>query len=366
MKQLSKIALMLGVSAALGTTAVEASHFRGGSIVPTIDASGLMTTTVTTYWRKTFVGTSIKGGLGSIISNTVDQSDARFAIKTEIYTRQLSGAGTYALSADSCCRVSGIANVGATSWRLDSTIVWDGSNAAAPILFDFSAVNPEVVRGAAYNDSLGATSGSGLTLSYNQALNGINSQPVGFVVNTTTGALSIDAASTASSYSDNLSNVGADVAFSGQILASDGSMVEFDWLFDGVNTGSNLAPNVGDQVINALVGDIVTTTVTGTDPNGDSLTWDLLSFFGPLGVLTPTFDPLTQLLTWDTTGLSDGDTLIANVRANDGSLTDVGTITINIHGTTPPVGVPEPGTLLLLGLGLTGLGFSKLRKKKQS
>jgi len=363
MKHLKQIALAIGVVAALGTTAVEASHFRGGSIVPTINANGVMTTTVTTYWRKTGVGVSQKAGMGTQTSRTIDQSDSRFAVVKESYRLQLRSGGTYNLRAASCCRVSGIANVGNVGWALDSTIVWDGQNAAAPILFDLSAINPEVVRGAAYSDNLGASSGTGLTLTYNQQLNGINSQPLGFQVNTNTGELTIDAASTLVGYSDNpTANVGADVAFSGQILASDGSMVEFDWLFDGVGKSSGLAPDVQDQVINALVGDIVTTTVIGSDPEGGPLTWDMLSFFGPPGALNPTFDPLTQLLTWNTAGLAAGDTLVANIRAKDNTgLTDVGTIRINLARS-----VPEPSTLLLMGAGLAGLGMSKRSKKKQS
>jgi hypothetical protein len=370
MKKINKTAIALSVMAALGTTAVEASHFRGGAIVPTIDANGLMTVTSTTFWRK---GVSdyldLNTSVGTVLGTSVlDNSDARFDVRTSVYTKQLTGSGTYTMSMSSCCRVGGIKNwqgIGSSSvaWQLDSTIVWDGVNAAAPILFDFNAINPEVVRGTAYNDSLGAISGSGLALSYNNTLNGIPVQPPGLVVNPATGALFIDAAST-NQYTDNGSNLGADYAFSGQVLASDGSMIEFDWLFDGVGVGSaNLAPTVDDQVINALVGSTVSTTVTGTDPDGNPLNWSLLSFFGPAGALSPIFDPLTQLLTWDTTGLSVGDTLIANVRASDGSLNDTGTIKINI--VAPTQGVPEPGTLLLMGVGLPGLGAS-LRKKKQS
>lgn len=359
------------------TTSATASHFRGGALVSTIDGNGLLTVTATTFWRPAAPDGvfSISDNLGGLTLNEInrveDTSDTRFTRIVETYTGQIPTGftGLISLSTSSCCRVGGIANAAESSWDLEAAINYTGV-ATAPILFDFSAIQPEVVRGANYNDNLGAISGSGQTLSYNQNLNlSITSQPSpGFVINTTTGALFIPAASTAAMTHDNTISVGAagaDYAFSGNILASDGSFVEFDWLFDAVDTGgTNQAPDVNDAVINALVGSTVNHTVTGSDPDGDPLIWDLVSFFAPGGVGAPTFDPLTQQLVWDTTGANIGDTLIANVRASDGSLTDTGTITINIVG--PGTSVPEPGAIALLGGGLLGFaGLWRNRRRKR-
>ena len=285
MTKLKAFACGMSVVALMGAASVaNASHFRGAAIVPTVDASGLMTLTTTSFWRKTWVdnpgGYNISGGGASLVgtvSNTVDQSDSRFGVRTEVVQYQLSGAGTYNISRSSCCRVSGIPNASG-SWTMDSRIVWDGNTANSPILFDFNAINPEVQRGVNYSDNLGAVSGSGHTLSYGLHTNtGISSQATGLSIDST-GTLSIDAAST-STYADNGSNLGADMAFSGSISSSDGSMVEFDWLFDGVDaTAHNSSPVVQDIVINALVGDDISTTVLGTDPDGNPLTWDMLSF----------------------------------------------------------------------------------------
>ena len=103
---------------------------------------------------------------------------------------------------------------------------------------------------------------------------------------------------------------------------SDGSFVEYDWLWDAVeSTGQNLAPVVDDIIINALVGDNISHIMTAIDPEGDPLTWDFLSFLdGGQANNAPTFNPLTQLFEWDTTGSGVGQ-YIANIRASDGSLT---------------------------------------------
>ncbi|WP_198266316.1 hypothetical protein [sulfur-oxidizing endosymbiont of Gigantopelta aegis] len=138
----------------------------------------------------------------STISDTTDTTDSRYDIRNTVSTYDVSnvGAQTLDLSWGSCCRVRGINNWtgnSSVSWTMNSSIVWDGTNDTAPILFDFNSVQPEVLRGNAYSDNLGATTGNaGTTLSYTQTLNGIPSQPPGFTVDPATGELTIDASST--------------------------------------------------------------------------------------------------------------------------------------------------------------------------
>ncbi len=378
MQKITKTAMVAAMAVAMTGTA-QASHFRGSALIPSVDADGMLTVQATTFWAKgdsqaDFVSVAGLGGM-TAGPNMLDTSDSRFDRLVVNYSRQLNGAGTYDISSGSCCRVRGIRNsVGGSSvgWEMNSRIVWDGSTANTPISFDFATVQPNVQRGNTYVQNLNAVGGPGITLTYDNDLNlnggGNFTQTPGFTINSSTGVMTIPAADTAG-LTDNTSNDGADYFFSGNIKASDGSFVEYDWLWDAVaSTGNNLAPAVDDVIINALVGDNISHIMTAIDPEGDPLTWDLLSFLdGGLANNAPTFNPLTQLFEWDTTGSAVGQ-YIANIRANDGSITDVGTITLNL--TTggnpppppPPTNVPEPGILALLSMGLLGMAGTRRRK----
>lgn len=369
-------AVTAGIAMALAGTTAEASHFRGGAMIPTVSASGLLTVNATSFWRPTSVSNinginSSAGTLTQVGSQVNDTSDARFTKVSSTHTLQLPGSGTYTISASSCCRVSGPINSASNSWTLNAAIFWNGSSANAPILFNFSNVQPEIVRGVAYNANLNAQAGAGLTLTYDQALNpGIFSQPPGFTINPATGALSIPASSTTlANYPDNVSNPGADAAFSGNIKASDGSFVQFEWDFDAVAAGSNTAPTINDQIINALVGATVTTTLTATDdglPNPpNALSWTAIGLLGGLGTCTnaPTFNTTTQAFQWNTANCTPGS-YIYQVQASDSEKSDFGTVTLNLAiGNGGGASVPEPTTLSLLGLGALSLGvFSRRRK----
>jgi hypothetical protein len=369
--------LALGLAAMAPADAL-GSHFRGAALVPQVSSTGLLTVTSTSFWRETapdVVPNPFVAGAGTMtqIGATVtDTSDARYTVQTQVFQIQLPGAGTYSVSAGSCCRVSPEAgdNWLEDSWQMDSGIVWNGSTANVPIAFNFSSVQSQVNRNGAYSDNLDATSPSGLTLTYNQNLNlNITGQPTpGFNINTTTGLMTIPAGPTeAGSVDDNTSfgglNVGADKAFSGNIVASDGSFVEFDWMFDGVDgTTANLAPDVNDGANSGVVGTLFNFLFTITDPEGETLgsglSFDatLFGILGPVPAIAPVFNALTGQFSWDSTGSALGQ-YIFQVRGRDsGNLTDVGSFTVDLLQVGPPGAVPEPAALLVHG-GLATCGL---------
>jgi hypothetical protein len=355
-----------------------ASHFRGGALIPSVDANGLLTIQETTFWRKTFVdtlgGVSVTGvGTAMVTPTVVDQSDSRYAVVTRTHSIQLTSAGTYDIGGGSCCRVSssGLGNWTGSSFDRDSRIVWDGTTATTPINFTFSTIQPEVSRlaGNDYSQGLNATSPDGLTLTYNQDLNvNINSQVPGFTVDPTTGLMTIVGDANRAQITDHTAaqNPGADAAFSGNILASNGSFVEFDWMFDGVDAASNQAPVVADAIINALVGPgPISHIFTALDAEDGALlaaaSWDpnLVLGAGFIHAL-PTFNTATQALSWDTTGYAPGTYLIQARAFDSQNVGDFGLLTVNLSNpTNPPTGIPLPGSIFLFGLGLAALGWKR-------
>ena len=253
MKPFRKTLMAVGVAAACCSGIADASHFRGAAMVPSVDSSGLLTVTSISFWRNqtTHTGSdpfdafpiagiddggdpSVSGvgtmtavgsdsGATGFAARTIENNsvaaftfgspatasatgwhradaglDSRYSKVTQTHTIQLTGAGTYDISAGSCCRVAGMANTGSTAWNMESSIFWDGATANTPIVFDFSNIQQEVVRGQDYNGNVGAVAGGGVTLSYDNALNtNIVSQPPGYVLDPVTGDMFIPSANTA-------------------------------------------------------------------------------------------------------------------------------------------------------------------------
>lgn len=375
-----KIIIATSIAGSLSMVAgtANASHFRGGALIPSVDANGLLTIQETTFWRKTstdVLGSISVTGVGTASSSaqTIDQSDSRYALVTRTHTIQLTSAGTYAISGSSCCRVSssGLGNWTESGFNLNSQVVWDGATATTPINFSFSTIQPEVSRLTAndYSQGLNATSPDGLTLTYNQNLNlNINSQVPGFTVDPATGLMTIVGDANRAQITDHASasNPGADAAFSGNILASNGSFVEFDWMFDGVDAASNQAPVVADAIINALVGPgPISHIFTALDAEDGNLlaaaSWDptLVLGAGFINAL-PTFDTVTQALSWDTTGYAPGTYLIQARAFDSQSVGDFGLLTVNLSNpTNPPTNIPLPGSIFLFGLGLAAIGWKR-------
>lgn len=371
MKNNVKLTLVsAAVAAAFLSSTAHATHFRGAAVVPTVSATGLVSIDSKSFWRVgagdgtgsslsvTNDATNAFVGSAGRLTQSTDNSDSRRTEVNETYSFQLPSAGLYNISWSSGSWVSGVPNASG-NYGTTSSIFWDGSTANSPIIFDIENIQQEVVRGTTYSDNLDVIG----TVTYDDThlATGMSSQATGYSIDST-GQITI----TNPQYSDNSSNAGADQAFSGTIDAADGSSVEFVWLFDAVDTGTvtNQAPTVVDAVVNALVGDTISETIVMTDPDLDTVTGSFVSFLdgsgGAVNASSYSFTPGTYAFEWDSTGFAAG-TYQAVFEGSDGSLTDRGTLTINL---TEPVAAVSAPSIFALG-GLAGLFMFRSRRNKR-
>ena len=130
--------------------------------------------------------------------------------------------------------------------------------------------------------------------------------------------------------------------------------------FQGYVPGGETAP-AGWSFAANLVGPTPERLTPGDDAGIYNLTWTYTGDTIPSGQIglgnfwaTSTFmDPTEDFFTAQT------------YRTSDGLLDRNITTTLVPTGTTPPVGVPEPATLLMAGLGLPLLGLTRLARKKK-
>jgi uncharacterized protein DUF6519 len=224
-------------------------NYRGGYMVPRVE-NGDLRVAVTSFWRKTKAAMPvllavIDGGPPQLmVPSQTDPdlvTDQRYDRRTSTHSLTLPAGRplTIDIRWEDFNRISHVANARLGGFALASRIVWDGrpEGTRQPIALDSPDMNPRVVRGSAFRASLNAGSPLGLHLSFDQKLAQNITRPApGFTVDAGSGLMTIDAGSTPQ-YRDNPVNPGGDVAFSGNVLAADGSFVQFDGLFDGVDPG---------------------------------------------------------------------------------------------------------------------------------
>jgi hypothetical protein len=222
-------------------------NFRGGHMVPVIDDSQLRVDVVS-FWRKTKAAmpvlfASANGGPPQFLTASLlepdDVTNPNFDVRVSRHTLNLTPGGEQLIDIlwDGASRVSHVPNVIVGNYRLRSRIMWNGQEAgvANPISLNLRTVNRNVIRGRAFEASLGASSPQELPLAHDLALSeNLTGRPPGLTIDLQTGMRRIDAGNTPS-YKDNPRNPGADFAFSGTVTATDFSFVKFEGMFDGID-----------------------------------------------------------------------------------------------------------------------------------
>ena len=111
-------------------------------------------------------------------------------------------------------------------------------------------------------------------------------------------------------------------------------------------------PVLVDESRPIFPGDLFNYTFRTVNPStpAANLTWSDFTFEGVGIAIEPTFDPLTQLFSWNTAGSQQG-VFTARVKITDSlGNSDIGTLRIVLDDTF----VPEPATATLLGVALAG------------
>lgn len=142
----------------LSSQEAQASHFRGGQITYEDLGGGNYKVTIKSYWRSTFVADfswsqmSFTGGtivspapMGSQppIISTTPLPDGSTTEVVQCFTINYAVPGTYSITAGSCCRIGGGANFHASSFELESVIVYDPTSACSPAAPGSSSSSPQ-------------------------------------------------------------------------------------------------------------------------------------------------------------------------------------------------------------------------------
>jgi hypothetical protein len=112
------------------------------------------------------------------------------------------------------------------------------------------------------------------------------------------------------------------------------------------------APVIIDESVPVFPGELFTHTFRAVDPDtpAANLTWSDFTFEGTGIAIEPTFDPLTQLFSWNTAGSQEG-VFTARVKITDSQgLSDTGMLRIILDD----LFIPEPSTATILGCAMLG------------
>ena len=369
---------LAGILLTFAVAEAQATHFRYGTVNWTRSATNPLQVTfnITEAWRSNATDflTFNNGASGTFNTTTnrttigtfTDANGEGYTVFNTSITQTYPSASVFTLSGGSCCRISTLQNGNSDdNFTLQATVdltqaIGDdvgGPVAQAPIIvplprtttgnvatFQLPFADPD---GDDLTVSVSTSGQSGLTTTLPTA--GGNTLSV-----SSTGLLSWDTSGT---------TLGQKYAIQVRVSEDDSaSTIPLDFIIEISNSTANQAPSVNGQSLTLEVGDVLNTTVTGSDPDSgpvDPLTWSLDAITGPQTVSNASFDPLTQMLLWDTTGYALGvyTFFISNF---DGAANGLGTIVVNL--TAQVAEVAEPAMLALFGLGIAGLAASRRRR----
>ena len=371
----------LAVSAALLSFAAaeaSASHFRYGTMSWTRSQANPLQVTfnITEAWRAaapdTLTFSSAAGNFNTFTNRTTigtftDAASESYTVFNTSITQTFPSASVFNLVAATCCRIGTLQNGNANAdFRISATVDLTqpfstdvgGPVAQAPIIVPL----PKTTSGnfATFQLPFADPDGDAMTVSVSPAGSGGSGLNTALPIAganmlsvSPTGLLSWDTSGT---------TLGQKYAIQLTVGENDSaSAVPVDFIIEISNDTANQAPIVLGQSLTLEVGDLLNTTIMGSDPdNGpvSPLTWNLDAITGPQTVANASFDPLTQMLLWDTTGYALGvyTFFISNF---DGAANGLGQVVVNLTAASE---VAEPGALAVIGLGLAGLVFARRRK----
>ena len=366
---------VIGATAAFAAAEAQATHFRYGTVNWTRNQANPLEVTfnITEAWRASapdqlFFNNGDGGSFNTSTNRTTvgtftDAAGEQYTVYNTSITQTYSSASVFNLTQSSCCRISTLQNSNNDqNFSLQATVDLTqpvstnvgGPVAQAPIIVPLpqtTAGNFATVQlpfadpdNDAMTVSVSSTGQSGLITALPTA--GANTLSV-----SSTGLLSWDTSGT---------TLGQKYAIQLRVSEDESAnTIPLDFIIEISNSSANQAPFVNGQSITLELGDVLSTTVTGGDPDSgpSPLTWNLDAITGPQTVSNASFDINTQSLIWDTTGYALGvyTFFISNF---DGAANGLGQIVVNVTAAT----VSEPASLAVVGLGLAGLAWHRRRR----
>jgi len=309
-----KITLILSLLLSFGAMSnAMASHFRGGQISWTKVSGNTIEFEVVSSWRSGFIGSSNTFRFGDgqssnsskiTLATNIDLSGNSYTTVKNVYTHTYSTAGTYTAYFTTCCRISGLSNIGQSQFYISAEVGVGGAQTGSTKT-SLPAIL-QLIKGV-NNIPLAVVDPDGGTVSCSiapaNASNGTPSAPT-----TTSGTLTVS--------SDCILSWDASSAldksrYAIQIFYEEGGLkTAHDFIIEINGNLTNAVPvcSITSGIANTsiTVGDTATVSVTATDPDGGNLVLTTASGLPVNATITPTLglqgaigaSPMTATISW--------------------------------------------------------------------